>query len=71
MSSHSSTIMGSSHYHTKGKCLPTLNANYFPSCTLAFMRRFIVIFLWCEGYAASQIMEKTKQKGPFEVSAYE
>lgn len=71
MSSHSSTIMGSSHYHTKGKCLSTLNANYFPSCTLAFMWRFIVIFLWCEGYAASQIMEKTKQKGPFEVSAYE
>lgn len=30
MSSRSSTIMGSSHYHTKGKGLSTLNANYFP-----------------------------------------
>lgn len=30
MSSRSSTIMGSSHYHTKGEGLSTLNANYFP-----------------------------------------
>lgn len=58
MSSCSSTIMGSSHYHIKGKCLSNLNANYFTSYTLSFMRQFIVFFFF---YAASEMMEKNRK----------